>query len=388
MSATITREVLEGYLECKYKGRLRLAGDAGEPSDFQAMNREDEEAARARARAHLLALYPRSKLCQGAVVTVPDLCQGAELLLDASIADEWVSLRYDGLLRVGGESSLGASHYAPVLIQASPTVRQQTREVLAVMGLVLGAAQGRQPDVGVIVCGSECRRTRVKLTGKVSRRAADTLEALKQLQAGGKPPVLTLNDHCPMCEFRRHCRSEAVEKDDLSLLRVLSEAELRNHRSRGIFTVTQLAYTFHPRRKGKRAKGESEPHHAALQALALRDHKTYILGKTEVPQRPVRVYLDLEGDLHGTGVYLACTLVVKGGVATMHSLWADDALCEEQLLRRLLDVAGEEDLVLFHFGSYERRFLKRMRGAARRKGPVDRLLASAVDVLSLIRSNV
>jgi hypothetical protein len=75
VSATITREVMEGYLECEHKGRLRLAGDAGDPSDFQAMNRE-EEAARARARAHLLALYPGSKQCQGAAVTVPDLRQG------------------------------------------------------------------------------------------------------------------------------------------------------------------------------------------------------------------------------------------------------------------------------------------------------------------------
>ena len=47
-----------------------------------------------------------------------------------------------------------------------------------------------------------------------------------------------------------------------------------------------------------------------------------------------------------------------------------------------------EDFTLFHFGSYERKFLKRMRRPARRKGPVDRLLANAVDVLSLIRSNV
>src|SRR5262249_60703462 len=33
----ITREVLEGYLICKYKGHLKLAGQAGTPSDYEAM---------------------------------------------------------------------------------------------------------------------------------------------------------------------------------------------------------------------------------------------------------------------------------------------------------------------------------------------------------------
>ena len=112
-------------------------------------------------------------------------------------------------------------------------------------------------------------------------------------------------------------------KDDLSLLRVMSEAELRQQRSKGIFTVTQLSYTFRPRRKGKRAKGEGQPHHAALQALAIRDAKTYVLGKPEVPDRPTRVYLDLEGDADAASVYLLGALVVKGGAATMHSFWAD-----------------------------------------------------------------
>src|SRR5262249_11756269 len=40
------------------------------------------------------------------------------------------------------------------------------------------------------------------------------------------------------------------------------------------------------------------------------------------------------------------------------------------------------------FGSYERRFLKRMRRMAKRKTPVGRLLANSVDVLSVIPSNV
>src|SRR5262249_45344184 len=86
--------------------------------------------------------------------------------------------------------------------------------------------------------------------------------------------------------------------------------------------------------------------------------------------------------------YLLGALVVRGGEERMHTFWSDDPAGEIRFLERLLEVVGEEDYTLFHFGSYERRFLRRMRLVARRKGPVGRLLANAVDVLSLVRSAV
>jgi predicted RecB family nuclease len=388
MSAKITREILEGYLECRYKGRLRLAGEQSEGSDYLKIISAEEVLAGTQAFTQLLTSSPNGRVCQGATLTATDLGCGTPLLLDATIEHEQVSLRCDGLVRMEGSSRLGDFHYLPVLCKANLPIRQQTRHLLALIGLVLEAVQGTRPAVGIVVRGPECRRTKVKLTAKLNKRASDTLEAVKQMQDGSKLPLLTLNDHCPMCEFRDRCHAEAVEKDDISLLQIMSEAELRKHRSKGIFTVTQLAYTFRPRRKGKRARGESQPHHAALQALAIRDSKTYVMGKPEVPDRPVRVYLDLEGDTNGAGVYLIGALVVKDDTSQMHSFWADETSSEAQILGQLLEVVGTEDFALFHFGSYERQFLRRMRRIARPKGPVDGLLANAVDVLSLIRSNI
>jgi hypothetical protein len=46
MCPKITRDVLEGYLECRYKGRLRLAGEPGEESDYQKLVLEEEARAR------------------------------------------------------------------------------------------------------------------------------------------------------------------------------------------------------------------------------------------------------------------------------------------------------------------------------------------------------
>ena len=42
---------------------------------------------------------------------------------------------------------------------------------------------------------------------------------------------------------------KAIEKDDLSLLVNMPEKERARLNSKGIFTVTQLSYTFRPRRR-------------------------------------------------------------------------------------------------------------------------------------------
>src|SRR5262249_2922100 len=149
------------------------------------------------------------------------------------------------------------------------------------------------------------------------------------------------------------CRTQAEKTDDISLLAGIGEKEVQRTRRKGIFTVTQLAYTFRPRRKGRRVRGGGQPHPPALQGPGIPAAKTYSLGKPDVPSRPVRVYLDLEGSTDAAGVYLLGALVVRGDAAQMHSFWADNRSDEDGLLRQLLGIVGE-DFALFHFGSYER----------------------------------
>ena len=59
--------------------------------------------------------------------------------------------------------------------------------------------------------------------------------------------------------------------DNPSLLRGMGEKEVKSYARKGILTVTQLAHTFRPRRRGKRAPPNENHHYHALQALALRD---------------------------------------------------------------------------------------------------------------------
>ena len=54
----------------------------------------------------------------------------------------------------------------------------------------------------------------------------------------------------------------------------------------------------------------------------------------------------------------------------MHSFWADGPDQEVEAFDAFLDLLdGREDFVLFHYGSYEKALLRRMRKVVKRKKP-------------------
>ncbi len=244
------------------------------------------------------------------------------------------------------------------------------------------------PSSGIIWHGKECKTTKVRLNGDL-RRTERLLREVKELVNAQSPPQLILNDHCQVCEFRHRCHEQAVLKDDISLLRGMGEKEILSYARKGISTVTQLAHTFRPRRKGKNQEEPTHKRHHALQALAIRDKRIYIFGTPELKVSPVRIYLDMEGDPDDGYVYLIGMIVAQGDSETMHSFWADDKEQEYRMFEKFLAEIGTfEDFQVFCYGGYERAFLMRMRQQAKRKGPVDRVIKTLFNTLSLIYSHI
>src|SRR5262249_40353093 len=215
-----------------------------------------------------------------------------------------LSVRFDALKRADGASKVGDHHYLPVLHVHGDKVGKRQKLLLATLGLLLDGVQGLRPSVGLVARGAEGRLGKVKLDAKLYRQAEQVLDELKRLQVGGESPKLALNKHCQVCEFRKQCHEEAVKADDISLLSGVGEKELRRYNRKGIFTLTQLACTFRPRKRGKRVKQTGHPHYAALQALAIREKKVHVYGTPELPRKPVQVFLDAQGTEGGSFIYL------------------------------------------------------------------------------------
>jgi hypothetical protein len=90
----ITTEVLEGHLNCKFKGHLKLAGEVGTRSDYEAMTTAARAESRTQALAKLVARSGEGAAHKGTTVTVATLRSGPPLLVDAELEDESLSLRF------------------------------------------------------------------------------------------------------------------------------------------------------------------------------------------------------------------------------------------------------------------------------------------------------
>jgi len=387
MATKITSDVLESYMHCKFKGCLKLAGQQGTKCDFEAMLTELRAGVRLKAIDAILVRHSGDQVARNIPLTTAGLKRGPQYILDGTFDDDALTLHFDGLKRMEGESKLGDFHYLPVLFHEGRQVKKEQKLLLEVYGVILSGLQGRAPAFGVIWHGRECKATKVKLNPD-HRRAEQVLRELKDLATSGLPPRLLLNDHCPVCEFRKGCHEQAVREDNLSLLRGIGEKEVKGLARKGILTLTQLAHTFRPRRKGKRVVRKTYHRYHALQALSIRDRRIYVFGTPELPPSPVKVYLDIEGVPDEGFVYLIGIVVVEADTQKQFSFWADTKESESDIFEQFMtEVSRYEDFRVYCYGSYERAFLKRMRKGAKRKKPVNRLLDRVVNVLSVVYSH-
>jgi predicted RecB family nuclease len=375
---------MDAYLRCKYHGLLRLAGEHGQKSEYLAALEAAQQAVRITAVERISHRNAGQPVVDGVNLTTDALRSGPVLILDARLTREDMVMQFAGLQRVPGTSAMGAFHYVPILFEAERHVHRFQRQLLEVLGLLLGEVQGRMPHWGIIYHGRDCTMTRVRLSANL-RIGTGILQELLRLQRGEVQPRLLLNDHRPTCEFRAQCHDQAMREDDISLLRGIGTKAIGAYARKGILTLTQLAHTFRPRRKGRRTGRPSSKRYHALHALALRNHRVYVLGTPVVPTADVRIYLDIEGVPDEGFVYLIGVIVCDGATQITHSFWADTKEQEKSIFDQFLNIVARYRAArFFSYGGYERVFLKRLRRHTRQRKLVDKILESLVNVLGIV----
>jgi predicted RecB family nuclease len=388
MATKITREVLVGYLNCKTKAHLKLVGEHGNNSDYEKLIAAFRNEVKQEAIAKILARQPETEIVRNIPVTATALRAGSSFVLDATLDDDRLSIEFDGLMRVDGPSTLGDFHYAPMLFQDGRKVSKEQRLLLELYGLLLFKVQGRMPVFGMAWHGPNCDCTKLRLSPDL-RRAERLLQSVKEMGRAESSPMLILNSHCSICEFHQRCHDQAVREENLSLLRGIGEKEIKGYIRKGIFTITQLAHTFRPRRRGRRTEKKGCRRYHALHALAIRDKRIYVFGTPQCPTAPVSIYLDLEGKPEDGFIYLVGLVIVQNGLEERCSFWAETPVQESMIFDQLLDVVERfEDFVVYAYGSYERSFLKRLGKRSDRKELVGKLLKSLVNTLTLVYSNL
>jgi predicted RecB family nuclease len=257
----ITSRLFETYLACPTKCFLRSIGEAEKGNAFTSWAEMRTEAYRLEGAKRLTA--------------------GHSLEFDTSHPEpsHWRNAQWDfALNRVVRAQSLEASihvvqripahgkdnslQFVPIRLVPTNKLSRADKLMAGFDALVLSKALALPVGMARIIHGDKWSTFRLK-PDTLSREVKRAVGKIAALLSVPSPPDLILNRHCPECEFHDRCRKKAIEKDDLSLLTNLTAKERARLNGKGIFTVSQLSYTFRPRRRAKRlsplAEGSRDP---------------------------------------------------------------------------------------------------------------------------------
>ncbi|MGC2776057.1 MAG: TM0106 family RecB-like putative nuclease [Bradyrhizobium sp.] len=384
MSSRITGDIIDALQHCRLKAYFLLRGEQGTPSEYETLLMEQRARVLPKVIEKIRSDYGEAELVTDLRITSADLRNGAAFILGASQVDDRYTVRFDALRKIEEPSALGSFRYEPAIFCATPRVTAFDRQRLAARAVLLAKAQGAFPNGGTAYVGPGCARTRIRF-GSMLTKAEALLRDAERIQRAEDPPNLILNDHCRICAFRDRCHDQAIRDDNLTLLRGLGEKTIKRYARSGILTLTQLAHTFRPRRRGKRANLPLTQRDHALHALAIRDNTIYVLGSPEVRTAEVRIFIDVEGDPDKQFIYLIGLIVCEREHVERHSFWADSEKTEDEVFARFLEVISRSDApCLYSYGHFERTFIERMRRKARRKKPIDTILSALTNVLKII----
>jgi predicted RecB family nuclease len=350
-------DFLVDFANCKYKAAQRIAFPSypNSPSEIEAIQKYQQGLLKERWRP-----------------TTNDGYEAFNGTLSSSADFRTLSIHVFGNVRLiynrlqcdvdGIEKSFWADGqrptYSPLLISLSAQPSVLARKTLALASIITGKLAGVVPKRGVLIVGPSQQRITVNLSPEILV-LEKVIREVKRMIDADKEAFFRLNNHCSECAFSRSCRKKAVEIDHLSLLSGISDKELKKLNGKGIFSVTQLSYTFRPRRSRKTVP--TVKNNYALRALAIREKKTYIVERPKLSTPSTLVFLDIEGLPDRNFFYLIGLLVIKGGERKVFQFWADSENDQEKIWRQFIDVIEKlEDFVIFHHGNYDSIFVKKM----------------------------
>jgi predicted RecB family nuclease len=302
----ITSHLFEAYLKCPTKSWLLSQEEANTGNLYADSVESQSEAYRSSASKVFLGSSAADKSMVGPSrlgnLKAVRWRFAENVIAQVALQSDWPDIKLPCDLethlhlveRVPPNGGGGAAYFMPIRFVFRNRLNTFDQLLVAFDAIVLSKLTGCVINRGRIVHG-ENHVTSTVDTMSLATEVRRLIGKLTTLLASQSPPDLVLNRHCPECQFRARCRSKAHEIDDLSLLSGMTEKERSRHRSKGIFTVTQLSYTFRPRRVPKRLKTQVKRHNFALQALAIRENTIYINGTPELPECQSQVFLDIEG---------------------------------------------------------------------------------------------
>ena len=354
---TITSEIVQAFLQCPRKAYFLLENKhQNVPNEYvkllqQKCNNVKTQYIKLLKSLHSDIAYNISQI---------DNWQ-TNYIIDSSFQYQQYYFNCSILKKVQGKSRFGNYFYAPIIFAQSYTIGKPLRIKLCFISHILSLIQKNSLKYGYII-GLDGKEHRLLLKQN-KKELIPVLEALQEYTNNycTDEPTLILNKHCLYCQFERTCKNEAVKDDHLSLLDGIStQRTLDKYQKKGIFTVNQLSYLFHPRKRKKQRK-QVIKHRVELQALALRTNKIYIQEMPNISRHSHELFLDFEGIPAERSYYLIGLLLKNNDSFNYFPFWANTPSEEEHIWHKFLDkIAEYPDASIYHYGNYDAKAIEQL----------------------------
>jgi predicted RecB family nuclease len=390
-SMIISSPLFEAYLQCATKCWLRSRAEPRAGNAYAEWVHLQDHTYYESGLKRLLALYPEGQREVAPSVSKQNKNATWRIAIDLCLRANGLESRLQAVERIAPTGRGSLAQFIPYRFQFANKLTKNDKMLLAFDALVLAETIGCKVSIGKIMHGDTNHTLKVNLSSLASQ-VQKLIPDVAALLVDGSPPDLVLNRHCRQCEFEARCRKQATEKDNLSLLSGMSGKDRKKLHGKGIFTVTQLSYTFRPRRRRRKFRGKKEKFHHSLRALAVREKKIHTVDLSTQILDGIAIYLDVEGLPDRDFYYLIGARIGTGDRAIQHTFWANDADDEKRIWTEFLDLLlSIPDPRLVHYGSYESRFLKQMcvrYGWPKQDSPSAAAINRAVNLLSSIFARI
>src|SRR6266852_4117340 len=137
MKTLVTNELFSDFIECRYRGDLKVTGARGPKSDLVDVSGRLREDYHSQAREHLLqACYVEGKkVCTDVGLSVV-LANRYDLAIDVTATDTNVSVRFDALMAAPGNASGSQPDYIPIIFVNNDKVSKEDELRLALCASV------------------------------------------------------------------------------------------------------------------------------------------------------------------------------------------------------------------------------------------------------------
>jgi predicted RecB family nuclease len=342
----ITSSLIEAYTQCQLKAFLLLQGKIeGKAHEYSKILKDRSTANRRR-----LEVTPDS-VKRGLIEKIGEswIIKHSDMAADCDVIFE----------KTASHPQSKSSHlYEPGIAVGTYSITKEQRLILAFSGFVASEKTKSKIINGIIVT-QDYKRHRINLK-EIYPIIMSTIDGLRGMINNNnlEKPILCLNKHCPTCPFTDHCRKEAEESDNLSLLQRMTPKIIKRYERKGIFTIKQLSYVFNPRKRRKKSIVANSIFNIELQALSLRTRKIYLHETPSIQTHTVEIFLDIEGVPDENYYYLIGLMINTPEGIKRHSFWADTRLDEKAIFKAFIDVAESyEGAPIYHYGNYDSKAL-------------------------------